>query len=107
MTKKLALIGAVLLTMLACGSPFDGLHRNEKGAGVLVIRLGANARTVVHDFSTDIDQVDIVLTSKDGYATKNGTVVLPQTSHTFESIEAGTWDIRVTARNGEAAIGTG
>ena len=108
MKGKFAVVGtALLLALLACGSPFDGVKRNDNGPGRLTVRIGTGARTVVHDFSADIDSVDITLTSKSGYETKVGTIVLPGTSHTFESVEAGIWDIRITAKKAVTVLGTG
>jgi len=108
MSKKLWVIAAAILLLIhSCGSPFDQFKQSERDPGTVVIRIGSGVRTVAHDFSGDIDSVDITLTSRDGYPTRNGTILLPDTIFRFESVEAGSWDIRVTAKNADAVIGTG
>ncbi|HUX51844.1 MAG TPA: chitobiase/beta-hexosaminidase C-terminal domain-containing protein [Spirochaetia bacterium] len=104
---RLLSAGTVLIALLACGNPFDGPTRGDRENGTLIVHMGSNARTVVHDFSADVDSVDIVLSSREGYDSLSGTITLPDSSCTFEAVAAGSWDISVTAKKEGAAIGAG
>lgn len=65
-----------------------------------------NSRTVVSDISNIIfDSYDIILTSKSGYGTKNSS-----TSNNFiifNNIEAGLWDINVSAKKSGKILASG
>ena len=104
---QLSSVGLLLSLFLCCSGPFDRSTLQESGTGILIVRTGADVRTVMHDFSADVDTVEIELTSQEGYDSLNGTVTLPQSTYTFDSVQEGVWDISITARSQGAAIGGG
>lgn len=65
------------------------------------------ARTVVPDFSAQVDTYQVTLTSNDGYATKSATVAAPATSTSIADVEVGSWDVSVVAKKGGTAVGAG
>jgi len=104
---RIVTVFGLLLILCACGNPFDRIEQTRDGIGRVVVSTGGNARTVVPDFFALVTSVDIVLTSQDGFSSKTGTISPPQTILLFDSVEAGTWDVIVTARMQGTIIGAG
>ncbi len=80
------------------------------GGGILVridgVGSAAGGRTIVADpASLGIDSYAIRLTSEGGFATRTQTV--GGTAASFADIEAGTWDLGVSALHGSAVVATG
>lgn len=99
---------AISLLLLACLNPYANLDRVGHGLGRATISTGLlPSRTVVPDFSNTVDSFDVLMTSHDGHATKSATVLFPDSSHTFDSVESGTWDVAVTAKKDGAVVGGG
>lgn len=98
-----------VLLVVSCTNPLVkyGLTDTRRGFGRVMVSTGIlGARTVIPDFDTAIDSFEVVLSSRDGYASQSATVTVPATSHTFDSVETGTWDITVTAeKSGNTVAG--
>lgn len=105
--KKLAIAAAVLVLLLsACANPFA--HKASKSgavkSGTVTItfgnKIGAKklARTIVPDIVASAESFTVTLTSKNGYTAKTAANIAPGVGQAvFVGVEAGTWDVNVTA----------
>jgi uncharacterized repeat protein (TIGR02543 family) len=100
---------AGLLLLLSCKSP---LHNAGARPGMIKIAVSfpgaAAARTVVPNFALAVDEIEVGLTSNDGYASPaNQRDTSPPWELVFGEIPEGSWKIDVTARRAGSTIGTG
>lgn len=95
----LCALGASLV-LTACGGLLPA------GKATLTVTAGmGTSRTVVPDFAGSITGYDITLTSQDGFPGRTASGVTA--SQTFTDLEAGTWDVAVTAYAGTTAVASG
>jgi len=115
--KKLAIAAAVLVILLsACDNPFA--RRSSKPgpvkSGTVTVtfgnKIGAKklARTIVPDIVASADSFTVTLTSKNGYAAKTSANIAPGVGQAvFVGVEAGTWNVSVTAYMSTFAVASG
>jgi hypothetical protein len=101
-----ALYAIGLLTIISCSNNIlnEGSDKTSLKVTVDGYSSGVN-RSVVPDFTSQIDSYYITLTSGNGYTTRTQSVTTG--SATFSDIETGSWDINVSAKNGSTIVGTG
>lgn len=111
--RFLLLALSILLFSSSCQNILDLFKEKAPSSSSCKIRVEfvldgkTGSRTIVPDFTTSIDSYSITLTSKDGFKSQVATVDLGAGAATFSDVEAGKWDISVTALKSTLTVGTG
>lgn len=108
--KRIGFLFLSVLLLLSCRNPLQTVNKGPASGTVTIAAAlgGVNAsRTVVPDFTSAVDEIDVTLTSNDGFGTLSATVASAPWSHTFSPVDIGSWNIDVVAKKAGVQVGAG
>ena len=107
MVKRFGLIITVLI-LLACRVPFRAESPVAVTVNIAVSFSGEGySRTVVPDFTSAVDAVNVTLTSNDGFGTRTASSSASPWTVMFTGIPLGSYDVAVEVFSNGVLIGTG
>jgi hypothetical protein len=105
--RRLGYVLSATLLLLSCHNP---LHETDPDLATLRVRAAADsdvARTVVPDFTSQIDELTVSLTSVDGYASPAPQTATSAPWQVNFSVQPGNWNITVVAKKAGVQVGEG
>ncbi len=106
--KRNVIVILSTLLLFSCWNSFDSGNNRLATLKVSAAFPGADgAKTVVPDFLSEIDEIEVSLTSNDGYAPPASQIITSSPWELSFSVPVGSWDISAVARRAGVQIGSG